>query len=306
MFFVSLWRAIKFAFQNFFRNFWLSLATITIVVLTLLSVNTIAMIQILTHRAVSEVEGKIDLVLHFVPRASEIDLEKTKKFFAESPLVAETQYVSSEEAFAAFQEKHKGDPIIERALSLLEENPIGASLTVRAKNLKDYNELLSSLETNENIPREAILTKDFNDYQKLVNRIEFITKRTTEVGYAVSLLFMIITILIVFNTIRVAIYTHREEITIMKLVGASNFFVRAPFLLETVWLSTLSFIISLLIWLPILGVLEPYLNGFFSGNFEVSQFLLENFFTLFGYQFMLLVVVNLFSASVAVGRYLRI
>ena len=146
---------------------------------------------------------------------------------------------------------------------------------------------LSSIETNENIPREAILTKDFNDYQKLVERIEFITARTTQVGYAVSFLFVIITLLIVFNTIRVAIYTHREEIAIMKLVGASNFFVRAPFLLETLWLSTLSFIISLLIWLPILGVLEPYFNDFFSGNFQVSQFILENFFTLFGYFFRL-------------------
>lgn len=306
MFLISFWRTLKFAFQNFFRNFWLSLATITIIVLTLLSVNTITMIQILTQRAISEVEGKIDLTIHFVPRASQTDIEKTRKIFEELPLVSEVHFVSSEGAFTEFKQKHEGDSTIERALSQLEENPLGASLTLRAKNLRDYNELVTILETSEEISQKAILTKDFRDYQKLVERIELITARTTQVGFAVSLLFMIITILIVFNTIRVAIYTHREEIAVMKLVGASNIFVRAPFLLETLWLSVLSFVISLLIWLPILGVLEPYLGDFFSGNFEISQFLLENFFTVFGYQFLLLVLINMLSATVAVGKYLRV
>lgn len=305
MFLISFIRIVKFAIQDFFRNFWLSLITISIVVLTIFSINVLTVVQILTSQAISEVEDKIDLSITFLPKAPQTDIEKIKAYLAQNEDVTEIIYLSPDEVLSAFKERHKDNKTLTAVLEELEENPLGAMLVIRADKIDDYETILANLENNEDLPLESILTKDFQDYRVVIRKINSITTSLTQIGYGVSIIFLVITVLIMFNTIRVAIYTHREEIAIMKLVGASNMFVRAPFLIEALWLSVIAFMISLLIWFPILGVLQPYFNGFFS-TFDLTNFILDNAFMIFGYQFGVLLLVNLLSAFVAIHRYLKV
>lgn len=305
MFLASILRVIKFAIQDFFRNFWLSFITISIVILTLFSVNVLTILQILTTQALSEVEEKIDLVLSFSPRAPQTDIERFREHFAGHPAVRDTAYVSADESLAAFRDKHKGDETLEGVLEQLEENPLGASLVIQTHDLAGYEQVLQDLEGSETLPLESVLTKDFRDHRELMSRIRMVTERVTQIGYAVIAVFLVITVLIMFNTIRVGIYTHREEIGVMKLVGASNMFVRAPFIIQAVWLSFLAFVISVLIWMPVLGVLQPYFAEFFA-SFDLVAFMLENGLSIFGYQFAILLLVNVLSATVAINRYLKV
>ncbi len=306
MFFVSFWRAAKFSFQDIFRNFWLSLVTISIIILTFLSTNVIILLHVFAEEAVREIGEKVDLTINFIPEASQIDIEKVKTFFKNRQEVSSLTYFSPEEALLRFSEKHKDDTTLISVLSELQENPLGATLSVKAKNLDDYQILLEAIENNEELPLKSILTKNFRSRQTLVSELQNITQRVTQVAYGVSFLFLLITVLVMFNTIRIAIYTHREEVAIMKLVGASNIFVRAPFVLESLWITTAAFIFSLLLWLPLLGALRPYLMAFVSGSFDVVYFVLENFFFVFGYQFLFVLIINIGTAFVAVGKYLKV
>lgn len=306
MFFVSLWRTTKFSLQDIFRNFWLSLVTISIIILTFLSTNVIILLHVLAQETVEEISEKVDLTINFIPEASQIDIEKVKAFLKNRPEVSMLTYSSPEEALEKFREKHQDDATLILVLSELPENPLGASLIVKTYNLGDYQTLLRAISENQELPLRSILTKDFRDRQTLVAELQKITQRVTEIAYGASFVFLLITVLVMFNTVRIAIYTHREEVAIMKLVGASNIFVRAPFILESLWLTLLAFIFSLLLWLPLLGTLEPYFDSFFSGSFDVVQFILKNFFLIFGYQFLLILFINVASAFVAVGKYLKI
>ena len=117
---------------------------------------------------------------------------------------------------------------------------------------------------------------------------------------------MIIAVLIVFNTVRIAIFVHREEIGIMRLVGASSAFIRAPFLVEAVLYSFLAVIISAAITFPVIGVIQPKLNVFFeTQNVALVDYFAQNSIIILICQFVALAVINMLSASIAMRKYLR-
>jgi len=119
--------------------------------------------------------------------------------------------------------------------------------------------------------------------------------------------FLLISVLVVFNTIRLGIYAHREEIAIMKLVGASNWFTRMPFIFEGFLYAIVSLIIFWALYFLILSWLDPILIVFFDEiNFSANKYFLDNFFTFFWQQLVGLTLINSISATVAIRRHLRV
>lgn len=300
----SVARVIKFAFQNFWRNIWLSVITVTILILTLLTVNILVMLQVLGDMAVRSVEERIDLTVSMQPETSPETVAELRAYISSLAQATSVALISPEEALAEFRERHADNPQILESLEELEGNPFGATLVVRARSTADYPFILETLENPSY--RDSIQDKNFTDHEAVIERISRITDRLRRFGVALAGVFSVIAVLIIMNTIRVAIYTYREEIGIMKLVGASNWFVRMPFLLESIIYSVLAVVITALIVFPAVAAIEPYLERFFeSTSVGLLEFFTSQAVFVFGYELLALVVLTIFSTSLAVGRYLK-
>ena len=303
--FVNLFRVIKFSLQDFVRNFWLSVATIIILVLTLISINFLITLNFITNATLDEVKAKIDVSLYFKSDVPESQIGNVKSYLLSLPEVSEVTYITPEEALENFKEKHKDEPDILESLEEVGENPLGATLIVGAKNPEDYEMILNVFDDEKY--SSIIQDKNFEDHQAVIEKIGIIAERAQRVGIGVAILFSIIAILIIFNTVRIAIYTHRKEIGIMKLVGAANWFIRAPYVINGFVYGLLAVILSVIVIYPAIGFIEPYLKGLFGGEeLNLLQFFTDNYLVIFGGQFIGIVLLNIVASSIAVGRYLKI
>jgi len=303
--FAALFRVIKFSSQDFWRNFWLSAATIVVLILTLLSVNFLLTLNFLTKTAVAEVEKKIDVSIYFKQGVSESQIGSIKSYLLSLPQVRGVEYVSPERALAEFQEKHKNDPVVMESLGEVGDNPLGATLIITARDTNDYQPILKIFDEQQY--SSIIQDKNFEDHEAVIKKIGSIADKAEKTGAGIAGLFAIVAVLIGFNTVRMSIYTHRDEIGVMKLVGAANWFVRAPYLASGIFYGIFSVLLAVIITFPLIGFAEPYLAGFFSGSeFNLLGYFTDNFVQIFGWQFLGVVLLNTVTSTLAVGRYLKV
>ncbi|MFH1712211.1 MAG: permease-like cell division protein FtsX, partial [Patescibacteria group bacterium] len=227
--FLPFIRLIKFAFQNFFRNFWLSFITMTIFVLTLLTINAVIFINVMADAALQSVEQKVEVSIYFEPEASADVVQAAQGYLLGLSQVRNVVYISAEDSLEMFKARHVGNPVILSSLDEVDGNPFGDALIVSAHSADDFPFILEAMDTPEYA--SYIKEKDFTDYEVIIERIHNLSQRIRIGGFVLALFFALVAVLIIFNTIRVAIYVHRDEIGIMKLVGANDWFVRGPFLL---------------------------------------------------------------------------
>ncbi|MFA5134569.1 MAG: ABC transporter permease [Patescibacteria group bacterium] len=303
--FVFFYRTFKFALQGFFRNIWLSIVTIIILVLTLFSVTLVYGISIVADQAINSVKDKIDVSVYLDPDASEEDILSLRYRLEELSQVKAVTYISEDEALELFKQNHAGDPIILESLSQLESNPLGVTLVVQANDIEDYPSILSLLESDTY--SELVQDMSYDDNEKVIDKLTTYANRIERVGIIISSIFVVIAILIIFNTIRINIYTHREEIGIMKLVGGTNWFVRAPFLVESLLYAVFAVIITLVILYPLLNVVAPQVDIFFEGyDFDLISYVSTHLWQIISWQLGCAIVLSILSSSIAIGRYLRV
>lgn len=301
----SLYRVIIFAWQSFWRNIWLSLVTISIIILAFISINLLIIVNITTDSAVQIVKDKVDVSLYFRPDVIEPQVLEVKTYLASLTEVKEINYVSQQDALSKFRAEHRDDSIIIESLAELEENPIGATLQIKAKGIDDYPVIIDVLDNSKY--NDLISDKNFDDHKIYINKIKNFSDNIKRIGLFTSLIFGLIAALIVFNTIRVAIYTHREEIGVMKLVGATNWFIRSPFLIEAMIYGIISCIVAIAVIYPIINFIQPYVDNFFlAENLILTDFFNQNFWKIFGLELLVIILLNIVSSSIAIRRYLKV
>lgn len=302
---MTFFRVLHFAWQSFWRNIWLSLATVTIIILAFLAVNILIVVNVVTDSAIDVLQDKIDVSIYFHDDVLETQVFEVQTFLSALPQVSEITYISQQTALDAFREKHQTDTTIISSLDELSENPLSASLTVKAKNIADYPEIVALVD--DSTYADLIAKQTFDNHREFIDRFKEVSDNITKVGVATSLVFVIVALLIVLNTIRVAIYTHRQEITIMKLVGATNWFIRAPFVIESALYGAAACIIAFILFYPLLGLIQPYIATFFSTtSINVVQYFRDNFLYIFGLELLIVIILTSLSSVIAVRRYLRI
>lgn len=301
---VSFLRACRFALQNFWRNIWLSVVTIVILVLTLFSITLSSGMNLVARQGVQLVKSKIDVSVYFKPSALEEDVKKLAATLSAMPQVQSVTYISREEALQQFKQKNAANPIIQETLNVLGGNPLGSSVILKAKDINDFPTIIDALDKPEYAA--IIQDKDFAENERVITRLSQLTDRIRDIGLLVSALFSIIAALVIFNTIRITIYTYREEIGIMKLVGATNAFIRAPFIIESVFYALIAGVITLLLIVPLVGLSAPFVNNFFAGyGFDLLTYFGAHALQLFGLQILIGIVLSVISSMIAITRYLR-
>lgn len=305
MFLHALGRGFLFGLQSFWRNIWLSLATVFVIFLALVSVNFLIVVNAISDSAISLVKERIDVSVYLKPEIKEGKVAEVKTHLEILPQVKQVIYRSPEENFDIFKERHRNNEQIQETLSELSNNPMGATLIIKAKNLDDYPEILNSLD--DPAYAELIEDKSYDDNQVVINRINSIAGNIKRAMIFISAIFILIAVLIVFNTVRIAIFTHQNEISIMRLVGASNWFIRSPFIFESVMSGLVAIIATILFIYPLLSMVQSYVGSFFGGaDFNIVAYFNNNFLIIFGLELLGIILLNVISALVAMSKYLKV
>jgi len=307
---VTAKRIFRAGFLDFWRNGFVSFASILMMVFTLFIIGLAMFTGVILDTTLQQFRDKADMNVYFTTDAPEDQILALQKSVDALPEVASTQYVSADQALANFRALHQNDQLTLQALDELGDNPLGAVLNVKAKDISDYGTIANFLQGQETLTtgQPQIIDKiNYFDqqHQDAINRLIQITNSAKWIGIFIIVIFIITTIAISFNTLRLAIYTSREEISVMRLVGATQGYIRAPFLVEGIMYGLIAGIITLLIFYPLTWWLGNATQNFF-GGINVFSYYLANFPLIFLVIVGSGVVLGLIASFLAVRRYLKV
>ncbi|PJE75768.1 hypothetical protein COV04_02385 [Candidatus Uhrbacteria bacterium CG10_big_fil_rev_8_21_14_0_10_48_11] len=297
-------RIVRFALQSMWRNLWLTIATGATVGLTVLSLSALLAIHVGIGQVVNSVEKQLNLTLTLYPTVTESQANTLVIAINALPHVQKVTYVSKEQVLE--QQKQSGDPEILRSIEAIGENPFGPSLIVGAKDSKAYLSIINELQKSQYSALIEGQERHFEENQSFLQNFSNFADKVRYVVLAMTLVFALISALMVFNAVRVAIYTQREEITVMRLVGATTSFIRGPYLVELFIYSAFSVIIGGGLFILLLYAGQPYLTTYFGQeNVNLLAYFKDNALIIYGAQFIGLFVLSIVSALLAVRRYLN-
>ncbi|MDO8561945.1 MAG: permease-like cell division protein FtsX [bacterium] len=307
---MSLWlnvkRVARYGFIGFIRNGFVSLSAILIMTITLFVVSGLLISGAALKATLQQLTDKVDVNVYLTTRATDTEITDVKKALEALPEVASVSYLSREEALAQFRERHKNDQLTIQALDELDDNPLGASLEVRAKRTSQYESIAKFLEAQQAQSTDvgkAIDKVNFYQNKTAIDRLTGIIETANRLGAIIAIVLALATILISLNTVRLAIYTSRNEIGVMNIVGAGKWYVRGPFMVAGVLYGVISGIIVLILLYPITIYISPALERFL-GTFNAFSYYIDNFAFLFLVVIGSGIALGALSSYIAVRRYL--
>ena len=300
-------RIIKFGIQGFFRNFWLSLVSITMMLMALFSVTLLIGIDYTKEAAIAGVNKKVDILVSLKKEVIKEDLEILVNNLNSLEEVKKVSIITPEENKELYEQSGLGLKSKE-ALNIFseEDNPFSYSLAIQAYQLNQYQVILDFVQEEEY--SNIVEYSDFHDFDQFIASIDNFANGLNKYSWYITLFFGLISLVVIFNTIRISIYTRKNEVMIMKLVGASNSFVRAPFVLEGVFYALISVLVLIALVYPLVNIIQPSITNYFQDNhvINIAGYFKDNFFNIFGLQFLALAVLNIFSTIIAMRKYLKV
>lgn len=295
-------RILHFGFRNFWRNGWLSTAMVAIMTLALFVFVSLIIFGVVTDRAAASIQDKIDISVYFYTNTPEDQILNIKGSLEGLSEVRSVQYISRDQALAIFKKTHADDPIISQAVNELSVNPLDASLNIKTKQPDQYAALADYLKSGN--LAQYIEKVSYTQNQPIIDLLAKIVRIVETGGFLVTIILALIAGLVVFNTIRLAIYSSREEIGVMRVVGASNLLVRGPHVVGGMIGGAIAAVASLILAAPVLYVAAPYLNVLIP-SLNIFQYFYTHIIRLFIYGLLFGVVIGGFSSFIAVRRYLK-
>ncbi len=304
----KLKRVAKAGFFNFWRSGYVSFASMLVMIITLSVIGGVMFVGAILNITMQELRDKVDINVYFVTSADDTSIQSIKKKIEALPEVAEVKYVSREDALASFKIRHENDQITLQALEELGDNPLGAALNIKAKLPSQYEGIANFL-NEENIlsqSGEKLIDKiTYFENKVAIDKLSRIIDSAQTLGLTISIALVIVSIVITFNTVRLAIYISREEISVMQLVGASKNYIRGPFVVTGVLVGLISAVITLIIFIPICYWLGNTTENFFIG-LNVFKYYMSNFFQI---SFIVIgsgIGIGALSSLLAVRKYLKL
>lgn len=299
-------RIIRSGFTNFKRNGIVSIASVLVVTITLSVITALILLQAVLYASLHEIQNKVDVTVYFTTDAAEDKILAIKDSLGVLPEVDHIDYISETQALEDFRNRHANDYLTLQALDELSDNPLGASLNIKAKDPAQYESIVKFLEGDNTLAREnANIIDKINYHQNkvVIDRLTKIISGARTLGLIVTLVLILISIIITFNTIRLTIHYAREEIGIMRLVGAENKYIRGPFVVEGMIYGVIATIITLLLYIPVTIWLGNHMADFLGIN--VYSYYIRNFLQIFIIILASGVALGSISSFLAVRRYLN-
>lgn len=303
---VSLKRIIKNGFLNFKRSGLVSWAAVLVVTITLSVITLIILSQAVLHFSLNQIKDKVDVTIYFTTSAPEDKIMSLKSSLEKLPEVAQVTYTSREEALKLFRDRHSNDYPTIQALDEIGDNPLGAYLNVKAKEVSQYESIANFMKSDNTLGSDSMSIIDKVNYHQnklVIDRLNTIISGAQKLGFLLTLLLVIISIIITFNTIRLTIFISKEEIGVMRLVGASKMHVRGPFMIEGVIYGIIATLITMVLFLPATAWLGRNMTDFLGIN--MYNYYISNFFQIFSILLLSGVILGTVSSFLAVRKYLN-
>lgn len=306
MLWLSFKRVFRLGLVNFWRNGLVSLASLAVMIITLFVLGSVILSRAFLLASLDELKNQVDISVAFRDTASEADVLALKERVSLLPGVLAVTYRSREEELADFRERNKNNSLL---LQSLEEvtNPFGARLNIAAAEPTQYEGIVKFLTDQDEAAAGsgAGLIYDISFKKDVVDKLARFITTAERAGLAVVIVLALSSIIVTFATVSLAIYVSREEISVMRLVGAENSYIRGPFLVEGLILGFLAAVVALALLYPAAVWLRGLtarmavpldLLGYFSSNFW------QIFLTLLGSG----VVLGVISSFLALRKHLKV
>ncbi|MCC7160437.1 FtsX-like permease family protein [Candidatus Nomurabacteria bacterium] len=302
----TLKRIIRAGFLNFKRGGVVSWAAVLVVTITLSVITIIIFSQAVLRYSLNQIKDKVDVTIYFTVSAPEENILSLKSSLEKMPEVASVSYTSKDEALRLFRERHSNDYPTIQALDEIGDNPLGAYLNIKAKEVSQYESIANFLKTDDAlvIGSTSIVDKvNYHQNKLVIDRLNNIIDGAQKLGFLITLILVIISIIITFNTIRLTIFISKEEIGVMRLVGASKMHVRGPFMIEGTIYGVVATGITMFLFLPATLWLGKNMTDFLGIN--MYDYYIANFFTIFAILLLSGIILGIISSFLAIRKYLN-
>ena len=294
--------------KSFMRGGAVSAATVVIMTVTLSIIGSLIFLSALLTFTLSAIKEKVDVSVYFVTTASEADILAVKGQLEKLPQVAEVLYTSAEDALLAFRERHANDQLTLQALDELGGNPLDASLEGQAKDPSEYESIVKFLEASPTLSSGGNSIVDRINYAQnkdVIDRLSLAIRATRDIGFAVVALFAIASILIAFATIRLAIYVAKDEVAVMRLVGASNAYIQGPFIVTGIITGVTAALIVLILLFPATWYAGTKTAAWF-GGFNIASYYSGHFFLVSSIILLSGITLGAVASVLAIRKYLQV
>lgn len=282
----------------------MSIAAISIIAISLCLISVVYLATASVNNIVQDFQQKVNVTVYFKSDVSEEDILKIKKDLENYSEIKSVDYVSKEKALEDFKRNNADNPTIVKSLEEIGDNPLLASLNVKANNPAQY-EAVSGYISNAPF-KDNVFRINFAKNKPLIDKLNESARETEKAGIAIAALFGIMAILITFNTIRMTIYTRKQEIEVMRLVGASNTYIRLPFVFEGITYGIVASIISMALLFLSIKFLMPMISlKMIPYSILLSTFYAD-FLIMLAIQIFIGVIIGVLSGVIAIGKYLKI
>jgi cell division transport system permease protein len=300
---LKLWRTFQEGAKNYTRNGWLTVATVVVMTLSLFIVSMTMLLGITTNLILDNLRDKINISVSFDPEVTEASILSIKQSLEKYKEVASITYTSREQALSDFIAMSDNDPVIAQALEEIGENPLLASLTIKAHSPEQYDVIAQAL--TQATFKDDISRVNYEKNKTAIDRLDGINTMTRKLGLILGIIFVSISFLITFNTIRINMHSRRSEFEIMRLVGASDTYVRMPSVFEGIFYGLTASCITLVLLLIPIQLLTPLTKGVITDG-TLFEYYTGHLFQISFSVIFLGIVLGALGGFVAVRKYLKV
>ncbi|HEV2413014.1 MAG TPA: permease-like cell division protein FtsX [Candidatus Saccharimonadales bacterium] len=302
--FITFLRIVHTGAKSLLRNSWLSTAATAIMAVTLTIIVLTFVANMTFNGLIQSFTSKIDVAVYLNDNITPQQLAGFEKELRASPNVASVSYTSKAQALASWEKANSNNLSLQNALSQV-SNPLPASIQVTPKDPNQLQSIANIVGEPANLNLQSGEPSYSGVRKQAINRIVSIAHFIRIVGIGASAVFAIISILIIFNTIRMAIFNRRDEIEIMKLIGASKWYIRGPFIVEAALYGVIAGAITLAFTMGLLDTQVPNIATYIP---QISS--TSHYFSIHRIWIMLAVIgvgmlIGILSSLLATQRYLK-
>ncbi len=290
----------------FWRNKVVSFASVLVMTMSLLVLSSLLFLNGVLAFSLDQLQDRVDVNIYFFPDSPIEEINELEQKIRIIPEVRDVVYISKEQALEDFILKHSGDDLITRSLEELGDNPLGASLNIRAFKSTQYESIVNAIESEPIVTSSEFVERiNYRDNKSIIERLNQFSSIAKGVGYAIILFLAIIAVLVVFSTMKIAIYSSKKEIIVKRLIGAEHRYIRGPLTVMGSLYGFFAGVITLLSLIPITSWLSGVTKTFF-GGMDIASYFFNNLL-----QFILIIIgtgilLGFLASTLAIRKYLRI